>query len=111
MANNDPIRTAGTTPGGPPVETTSYRETVTTPVHELGTALPVHAHAQARISWGAIFAGAVMALVAQLAFSLLGLGIGASAFNPYDNNPAGGLGIGAAIWTLLSVLISLFTGS
>ena len=51
-----------------------------------------------------------MALVTQLAFSLLGLGIGASAFNPYDNHPAGGLGIGAAIWTLVSVLISLFTG-
>ena len=51
-----------------------------------------------------------MALVAQLAFSLLGLGLGASAANPYSDNPVGGLGFGAAIWTLLSVLISLFTG-
>lgn len=63
-----------------------------------------------RISWGAILAGAVLALVAQLAFSLLGLGLGASAFNPYDDNPTGGLGPGAALWTLLSVLLSLFTG-
>ena len=51
-----------------------------------------------------------MALVSQLAFSLLGLGLGASAADPYSDNPMGGLGFGAAIWTLLSVLISLFTG-
>ncbi len=76
----------------------------------LRTALPAHPHAHSRISWGAIFAGAVMALVAQLAFSLLGLGLGASAAHPYSDNPVGGLGVGAAIWTLLSVLISLFTG-
>ena len=38
------------------------------------------------------------------------LGIGASAANPYSDNPVGGLGTGAAIYTLLSVLISLFTG-
>ena len=74
------------------------------------TTLPAHLHAHSRISWGAIFAGVVMALVTQLAFSLLGLGLGASAANPYSDNPVGGLGIGAAIWTLLSVLISLFTG-
>ena len=107
MATNDSLRSTTT---GTPVETTSYRETVTTPAHPLSTALPAPSHAHARISWGAIFAGAVMALVTQLAFSLLGLGLGASALNPYDENPAGGLGMGAAIWTLLSVLISLYTG-
>ena len=104
MANDDNVRTATATNGG------TYRETVTTPVHETDHAVPVSSHAHPRISWGAIFAGAVMALVAQLAFSLLGLGLGASAANPYSDNPVGGLGMGAAIWTLLSVLISLFTG-
>ncbi len=106
MANNDNLRTTAPTNGG------TYRETVTTPVHETEYAVPAasHAHAHSRISWGAIFAGAVMALVTQLAFSLLGLGLGASAANPYSDSPVGGLGIGAAIWTLLSVLISLFTG-
>ena len=87
---------------GLPAETSTYRE-----VHP--ASLETHRH-HAHVSWGAIFAGVVMALIAQLAFSLLGLGIGASAFNPYDAHPAGGLGTGAAIWTLLSVLISLFTG-
>ena len=108
MANNDLIRSTT----GPSVETTTHRETVTAPVHThtLDTAVPASSHAHTRISWGAIFAGAVMALVSQLAFSLLGLGLGASAANPYSDNPVGGLGMGAAIWTLLSVLISLFTG-
>ena len=115
MADNDPFQsTASATNGGPSVETTTHRETVMAPVHThtLDTAVPAtsHAHAHSRISWGAIFAGAVMALVTQLAFSLLGLGLGASAANPYSDNPVGGLGMGAAIWTLLSVLISLFTG-
>ena len=109
MAEYDTTRSA--TNGGP-VETTTHRETVTAPVHThpLDTAVPVSSHAHPRISWGAVFAGAVMALVAQLAFSLLGLGLGASAANPYSDNPVGGLGFGAAVWTLLSVLISLFTG-
>ena len=108
MANNDTIR-ATTSPA---VETTTHRETVTAPVHThtLDTAVPASSHAHTRISWGAIFAGAVMALVSQLAFSLLGFGLGASAANLYSDNPVGGLGMGAAIWTLLSVLISLFTG-
>ena len=121
MATNDPFRPATTTQAttnGGPVETTVHRETFSAPVqphtHSLGeahaVAVPAHATAHPRISWGAIFAGAVMALVAQLAFSLLGLGLGASAANPYADNPVGGLGTGAAIWTLLSVLISLFTG-
>ncbi len=114
MANNDLRQTGSTayvTPGTP-VETGSvHRETVTTPVQHVGTAVPAHTQAHhAHISWGAIFAGAVMALVSQLAFSLLGLGVGASAANPYSDNPVGGLGLGAAVWTLLSVLISLFTG-
>ncbi len=107
MANPDlstsgPTSYAATAPSvGTVADRTTYPDSVPASTHP---------HAHSRISWGAIFAGAVMALVTQLAFSLLGLGIGASALNPYDDNPAGGLGIGAAIWTLLSVLISLFTG-
>jgi|HubBroStandDraft_6_1064221.scaffolds.fasta_scaffold1281809_2 hypothetical protein len=38
--------------------------------------VPVPAVSAKRISWGAISAGVVMALVTQLAFSLLGLGLG-----------------------------------
>ncbi len=88
----------------------ALRREVVAPADPSAGAAPVAAAAHVRISWGAILAGVVMALVSQLAFSLLGLGIGASAANPYADNPVGGLGTGAAIWTLLSVLISLFTG-
>ena len=112
MANQDsypPGTTTHSTAGLSP-DTAFDRQTVSESVPHLGTAAPIHSHGHARISWGAIFAGVVMALVTQLALSLLGLGIGASAANPYSDNPMGGLGMGAAIWTLLSVLISLFTG-
>ena len=108
MTNNDNYQPAPVLdgPAGAPI----HRDIASVHDDRLGTALPTHTHAHPRISWGAIFAGVVMALVAQLAFSLLGLGLGASAANPYSDNPVGGLGFGAAVWTLLSVLISLFTG-
>jgi hypothetical protein len=63
-----------------------------------------------RISWGAIFAGVVVALVVQMVFSLLGLGIGMGAINPMESNPLQGLGTGALIWWVASMLISLFVG-
>jgi hypothetical protein len=64
-----------------------------------------------RISWGAIIAGLVVALVVQLALSLLGLGIGIGTIDPVEEqNPAAGLGTGALIWWIVSMLISLFIG-
>ncbi|MCC9135532.1 hypothetical protein ACFSKU_13520 [Pontibacter silvestris] len=64
-----------------------------------------------RISWGAVFAGLVVAMVLQLTLSLLGLGIGIGTINPVEEqNPASGLGTGALIWWIVSMLISLFAG-
>jgi uncharacterized protein YjbJ (UPF0337 family) len=63
-----------------------------------------------RVSWGAIFAGALIALVTQLAFTLLGIGIGAGAVRVDASNPGEALKIGTIIWTIASILISLFTG-
>lgn len=64
-----------------------------------------------RVSWGAIIAGVVITLVIQLALSILGLGIGASAVNPAtEQNPGAGIGSGAAIWFAVTTLISLFAG-
>jgi hypothetical protein len=64
-----------------------------------------------RISWGAIFAGTVTALAVQLLLTLLGVSIGAWAADPAAGL-AGmeGLGIGAAIWALVSFIIALFCG-
>lgn len=64
-----------------------------------------------RISWGSIFAGVLVAIVVQLALSLLGIGIGLSTVDPIEeSNPVAGLGIGAAIWYAVSSLIALFAG-
>ncbi|MCU7496471.1 MAG: hypothetical protein HF314_15295 [Ignavibacteria bacterium] len=64
-----------------------------------------------RISWGAVIAGVVVALVVQLILSLLGLGIGFGAIEPLqESNPFSGLGTGALVWWVISMLIALFLG-
>jgi len=66
--------------------------------------------AYARISWGAIFAGAVVAIATQLVLALIGGAIGLATLNPTTGQSRSGttLGIGAAIWLVISSLISLF---
>ena len=64
-----------------------------------------------RISWGAIFAGAVVAVVTGFVLNLLGLGVGLQAFDPAtDPDTLGGFGIGQGIWAIISSLASLFAG-
>jgi hypothetical protein len=62
-----------------------------------------------RISWGGIWAGVLTVLGTLLFLTTLGLAIGVSAADP-GNTDAGALGIGAAIWSGLSLLIALFVG-
>lgn len=61
-----------------------------------------------RLSWGAILAGLVIALVAQIVLSVLGIAVGATLWDPGD--PARALGIGAGIWVAVSALLALFAG-
>jgi hypothetical protein len=70
---------------------------------ETNDLLPV----RSRVSWGAILAGAVVALSAYLLLSALGVAVGLSV---NDNVSGNTLGIGAGIWALVSVLLSLFLG-
>ena len=64
-----------------------------------------------RISWSAIFAGVLVAIVTQMLLTLLGLGIGLGTIDPVqERNPTAGLGIGSAIWYIISSLLSLFVG-
>jgi len=73
--------------------------------------MPPGPPARPRISWGAVFAGAVTALAAQLLLSLLGLGIGAATVKPTtQDNPLHGLGYLAIIWWLATGTASLFAG-
>lgn len=64
-----------------------------------------------RVSWGAIFAGAVVALAAMLLLTFLGVGMGAASIDPLtENHPVSGLGTGSAIYLVIAQLIALGVG-
>ena len=65
-----------------------------------------------RISWGAVIAGVVLALVVQLLLGMLGLGIGMGTVQPAtgDSPSAQALGVGAAVWWVVTSLVALFIG-
>lgn len=64
-----------------------------------------------RISWSAVFAGVLVAVVTQMLLTLLGLGVGFGSLDTVEEqNPTAGLGIGTAIWYIISSLLSLFAG-
>lgn len=66
-----------------------------------------HQAAVSRISWGALFAGLVSAIVLQILFTTLGMAVGLSTLAA-DSGIDRGLGIGAGIWWVVTGLISLF---
>lgn len=76
------------------------------------TTYPTYDRPFARISWGAIFAGAIIALATQIVLALIGMAIGLATLNPASGDSPSGtaLGAGAAIWLVVSSLISLFIG-
>jgi hypothetical protein len=84
----------------------------TIPSERTAAAYPVYDRPFARISWGAVFAGAIIALATQIVLALIGMAIGLATLNPATgDNPSGtALGAGAAIWLVISSLISLFLG-
>ena len=67
-----------------------------------------------RVSWGAVLAGVVVALVAQLILNMVGVGIGASTLEPgagADANPsARGFSIGAGLWWTISGVLAALVG-
>lgn len=65
---------------------------------------------ESRITWGAIFGGLAVGLAIQMAFTLLGLAIGAWSIDLRETQPTGGIPVGTGIWTGLSMLISAFMG-
>lgn len=71
----------------------------------------VYRGAQKRTSWGAIFAGTLIVLGVQVLLGALGAAIGLTALtiNPGEGT-AKGVGIGGAIWWILTGLIALFAG-
>lgn len=64
-----------------------------------------------RLSWSAIIAGVFTAVAIQLLLSFLGLGIGMGSIDAVEESkPFSGLGTGALIWWIVTMLLSLFTG-
>ena len=65
-----------------------------------------------KVAWGAIFAGAVIALVAQIILNMVGLGIGLSTVDPAGNGTptAGSLSSGAGIWFVISGILASAAG-
>ena len=61
-----------------------------------------------RVSWGAVLAGVMVALVTQLILNLIGIGIGAASFDPTSNaNPSGStFSVAAGIWWRLKICSS-----
>jgi hypothetical protein len=64
-----------------------------------------------RISWAAVFAGLILAVFLQLALTFLGLSIGLSTVDVVDGGtPGKALAIGSGIYSVFSLIFSLFTG-
>ncbi len=62
---------------------------------------------RSRVSWGAIFAGAMVALALYFLLTLLGGAIGLSV---RDTIRSGNLETGAAVWAIVATALSLFVG-
>ncbi len=63
-----------------------------------------------RISWGAIFAGAVAALAIWMLLYTLGLALGLSAVDPSDPGSLRSSGLFTGVWSAITPLIALFVG-
>lgn len=64
------------------------------------------------ISWPAVIAGAVVAVAVGAMLNLLGVALGASAFNPYDfgGGDTSGFTAAAGMWMAFANAIALFVG-
>lgn len=63
-----------------------------------------------RVSWGAIFAGVVVALLTQLALEMLGIAIGVGAIEPGEDTLGPDFTSAVVVWLAATMLLSLFAG-
>ena len=65
-----------------------------------------------RLSWGAVFAGVVIAVAVQLVLGILGAGIGLAMVDPAEGTTPGaaGFGIGAGVYWLITTVVALGSG-
>jgi hypothetical protein len=69
-------------------------------------------HSRSRISWGAVIAGAVVAVATTLLLSLLGAAMGAGSIHALDTTSTdlANYGTGAAIWEIINLALSMAFG-
>ena len=64
-----------------------------------------------RVSWGAVLAGTLIALMITLLINLLGLGLGFESINPAtEADPLAGVGTGLGITVIIATILALFFG-
>src|SRR5437879_3415905 len=65
-----------------------------------------------QVSWGAVFAGATIALVMQIILNMVGVGVGLSTVDVAagDTPSAGSLSVGAGIWWVVSGIVAAAVG-
>lgn len=63
-----------------------------------------------RVSWGAIFAGALAAIALSALLGLMGIGMGLAAIDPMDPTPFSGIGTGTIIWWAITNILALGVG-
>lgn len=103
MAEDIPVTGPGGTPPRPGYEGTWPR-------YAPGLELVAPAAAR-RVSWGAIFAGVVVALVVELLLGTLGLAILMGTIDPAtEAGTLEGVGVGTGSWLALTAIVGLFFG-
>jgi len=63
-----------------------------------------------RVSWGAIVAGVVVALLAQFMLEMLGVTLGVAAFEPGEDTLGPSFTTSIVVWLAATALLSLFAG-
>jgi len=73
---------------------------------------PYSGQNRSRISWGAVLAGAVVAVATTLLLSLLGAAMGAGSIHALETTSTdlANYGIGAAIWEIINLALSMALG-
>lgn len=63
-----------------------------------------------KISWGSVIAGVITVLAVSLLLSTLGTSLGFSIIDPTSDDPVNGAGTAVAIWSGVSIILSLAAG-
>jgi hypothetical protein len=78
---------------------------------ETASTVAVDVHTHPSLRWGAVIAGWMVAGGIALLLYIAGIALGFHMFDPYDTSgTAKGLGIGTAVWMVLTWAVSLFLG-